>query len=157
MAKSGHGLPKAWPGPAMPYLFTPCRWATPEMVLQPFQGWSAHRAAACSCLLPPWTPHAVRLCQVLNIPSRTEGLWVYILVVWNHHGLKWRQFTRKLDDSEFSNLQTTCGQATLLWPEGGGWPLVGCRLWMGHGHGHGRGYARSLTLITDPIFRKTAS
>jgi hypothetical protein len=27
--------------PTIPYLSMPCRWATPEMTLQPFQGWPA--------------------------------------------------------------------------------------------------------------------
>jgi hypothetical protein len=39
MAWGDHGLPKVLPRPAMPYLSTPYRWPTPEMALQPFQGW----------------------------------------------------------------------------------------------------------------------
>jgi hypothetical protein len=29
-------------GPPMPHSSTPCRWATPETTLWPFQGWPAH-------------------------------------------------------------------------------------------------------------------
>jgi hypothetical protein len=69
MARGGHGLPKVSPGLTMPNPYTPCRRATPETALCPFQGWPAHRdgpptgRAACSRLLPLWTPHAVGLCS----------------------------------------------------------------------------------------------
>jgi len=38
MAKGGHGLPQVSPRPAMPYLSTPRRQATPETALWLFQG-----------------------------------------------------------------------------------------------------------------------
>jgi hypothetical protein len=41
MARGGEGLTKVSPGPAMPNSSMPCRWATPEMALQAFQGWPA--------------------------------------------------------------------------------------------------------------------
>jgi hypothetical protein len=52
-----HGLPCLLPNPSMP-----CRRATPKTGLWPFQVWPTHRAAPCGCLLPLWTPHAIRLC-----------------------------------------------------------------------------------------------
>jgi hypothetical protein len=39
-----HGLPKVSPGPAMPDPATPCKRATPETALRPFQGWPIHKA-----------------------------------------------------------------------------------------------------------------
>jgi hypothetical protein len=45
----------------MPYRSMPCGQATTETVLQPFQEWPAHRAGSCGHLVPPWTPHALRL------------------------------------------------------------------------------------------------
>jgi hypothetical protein len=36
MARGGHGLPKALPGPAIPYPSTPYGWTTPEMALRLF-------------------------------------------------------------------------------------------------------------------------
>jgi hypothetical protein len=42
-ARGGHGLPKVSPGLAMPYPSTPCRQATPETALRPFQGWPSCR------------------------------------------------------------------------------------------------------------------
>jgi hypothetical protein len=56
-----HGLPEVLLGPAMPYFFTPAGRATPETALQPFQGGLPAGWAAYGRLLPPWTPHAVRL------------------------------------------------------------------------------------------------
>jgi hypothetical protein len=43
-ARGSHGLPKVSPGPTMPYPFTPCRRATTDPALQPFQKWPTHRA-----------------------------------------------------------------------------------------------------------------
>jgi hypothetical protein len=40
MVRGGLGLPKVSPGTAMPDLSTPCRCATPETALQPFQEWA---------------------------------------------------------------------------------------------------------------------
>jgi hypothetical protein len=39
MARGGHGLPKASLGLAMLYPSMPCGWGTPELALQPFQGY----------------------------------------------------------------------------------------------------------------------
>jgi hypothetical protein len=39
MARGGHGLPKVASGPTMPYPSMPCKRATPETALWPFQGW----------------------------------------------------------------------------------------------------------------------
>jgi hypothetical protein len=44
MAKGSHGLPKVSHGPALPFLFTLCGRATPEMTLRPYQGWPVCRA-----------------------------------------------------------------------------------------------------------------
>jgi hypothetical protein len=44
MARGGHGLPKASPGPAMPNPFMPCEQTTPEMALRVFMGWPVRRA-----------------------------------------------------------------------------------------------------------------
>jgi hypothetical protein len=35
--------------------------ATPETAIWPFQGWLPTGRAACGHILPPWTPHVVRL------------------------------------------------------------------------------------------------
>jgi hypothetical protein len=83
MARGGHGIPKVSPGPAMPDPSTPCGRATAEMALCPyalmplcpyalmplcpyalmplFRGGPPAGQAACSRLLPLWTPHAVNL------------------------------------------------------------------------------------------------
>jgi hypothetical protein len=58
MARGGHGLSKVSLWPAMPYPFTPCGRITPE--------------TACSLLLFPWTPQAVRLCQNDESGSEVE-------------------------------------------------------------------------------------
>jgi hypothetical protein len=60
MARGGYGLPKVSPEPAMPNPSTPCRQATPETALQPFQGRYACRAGG---LRPSSTP--------LDTPRRT--------------------------------------------------------------------------------------
>jgi hypothetical protein len=44
MARGMHGLPKVSPGPAMPYLSTPCRRATAKTAFCLFIGWPACRA-----------------------------------------------------------------------------------------------------------------
>jgi hypothetical protein len=44
MARGGHGLIKVSLGPVMPDHYMPCQQATPEMDLQPFQGWPTCRA-----------------------------------------------------------------------------------------------------------------
>jgi hypothetical protein len=59
MARGGHGLPKVSSGPAMPDPSMPCGQATPD---DRFRVGSPAGWAACSRLLPLWTPHAVRLC-----------------------------------------------------------------------------------------------
>jgi hypothetical protein len=43
MARGGQGLPKGSLGPAMPYSSTFCGRATPETVVQLFQGWPTRR------------------------------------------------------------------------------------------------------------------
>jgi hypothetical protein len=43
-ATGSHGLPKFSPGPAMPYLSTPCGRATSETASLPFQEWPACKA-----------------------------------------------------------------------------------------------------------------
>jgi hypothetical protein len=53
VARGGHGVPKVLIGPAMPYPSTPCRQATPETALRPFQRWPTHRAGG---LWPYSTP-----------------------------------------------------------------------------------------------------
>jgi hypothetical protein len=62
MAKGSHDLPNVSTGPAVPYLSTPCKRATPEMALW-FQGWLAHKAVG---LRPSSTP--------LDTPRRTLKL-----------------------------------------------------------------------------------
>jgi len=53
----------------MPYPFTPCGPANPATILRVFQGWPAHGR-----LLPPWTPHAVRLWMLIirSLESQNE-------------------------------------------------------------------------------------
>jgi hypothetical protein len=58
--RGGHGLPKVSSGSVMSYPFTPCRRATPETALQPFQGWPNCKAGG---LRPAST--------LLYTPSRT--------------------------------------------------------------------------------------
>jgi hypothetical protein len=53
-------------GPPYYHPSTPCRRANPETALRPFQEWPTGRAAF-GRLLPPWTPHAVRLCFSLSL------------------------------------------------------------------------------------------
>jgi hypothetical protein len=64
MARGDHGLPKVSPGPPMPNLSTPCSAGGPPLK-QPFshlRGGRPTGRAACGLLLPPKTPHAIRLC-----------------------------------------------------------------------------------------------
>jgi hypothetical protein len=63
VGRGGHGVPKVSLGPAMPYPSMPCRLATPETDLHPFQEWPAHSAGG---LRPSSTP--------LDIPRRTPML-----------------------------------------------------------------------------------
>jgi hypothetical protein len=63
MSRGGHGLPKVSPRPAMAYPSTSCRWATPEMTLQPSQGCPVRRANVLQLAITP-----------LDTPRRTLGL-----------------------------------------------------------------------------------
>jgi hypothetical protein len=71
MARGGRGrtLPKAPPGPAMPYPSMPSGHATPETASRPSQECPRPQGgrAACSRLQPFWTPHAVRLCLAVRV------------------------------------------------------------------------------------------
>jgi hypothetical protein len=93
MARGGHGLTEVSFGPAMLYLFMACGQATPETALRPFWGWPAHSAgppivlAACGCLLPPWTSHAVHLWLVVN----TKMLWPVVRPLWRDRTTVGRQ------------------------------------------------------------------
>jgi hypothetical protein len=61
MEKGGHGLSKVSPGPAMPYPSTPCRLATPETALWPFQWWPAPQGGRPAAVFYPFgypTPYA---------------------------------------------------------------------------------------------------
>jgi hypothetical protein len=60
MARGGNGLLKVTLGPAMPYPFMPCRQATYETAIWPFQGWPSCTAGV---LQPSSTP--------LDTPRRT--------------------------------------------------------------------------------------
>jgi hypothetical protein len=59
-ARGGHGLPKVSLGPAIPYHSTPCRQATSETTLWPFEGSPARRSGG----LRPFSTH-------LDTPRRT--------------------------------------------------------------------------------------
>jgi hypothetical protein len=90
---------------------------------------------ACSCLLPPWTPHAVRLCQTLCIsfavfeePTKTlhlepqgdnlvrKALLLKSLQVlsqkdhiWNHRVIQWSPKTYSRRSYKFCPKKTTFG------------------------------------------------
>jgi hypothetical protein len=86
MGRGGHGLPNVSPRPTMPYLYTPCRQATPETALRLFQGVQM----ACGRLLPFWTPHAVRLWKfkdctvttILLILGLNQIDKIYFIIIW---------------------------------------------------------------------------
>jgi hypothetical protein len=60
MKRGGHGLPKVSPGHVMPYSYAPCRQATSETALQPFQGLPARRAGGLwPSSIPLDTPHHI--------------------------------------------------------------------------------------------------
>jgi hypothetical protein len=61
VARGGHGPPKVSRGPAIPCPSTPCGRVTPQNGFVAVSGWTA-----CGCLLPVWTPHAIRLCRLLR-------------------------------------------------------------------------------------------
>jgi hypothetical protein len=87
MARGGHRIPIALPRPTMPYPSTPCG------------------RAACSRLLPLWTPRAVRLC--LSV----------------HYDLKWVNFPGGWTlDKVFPNQLRTPSPHLAPW----GWPPAGC-------------------------------
>jgi hypothetical protein len=67
MARGGHGLPEALLGPAMPDPSMPCgqpplKWPYGRFRGGHLQGW---RPAAV--LVPPWIPHAVRMCFQVDL------------------------------------------------------------------------------------------
>jgi hypothetical protein len=67
MTRGGHGLPKVSPRPAMPYTFTLCGQATPEMTLRPFERWPAHRATGLGPSSTPMeTPRRTPMCFSLS-------------------------------------------------------------------------------------------
>jgi hypothetical protein len=66
MARSGRGLSKVSPGPAMPYPSTPCGPGTPEKALRPFQWWAHPPSGRPAGRLYPIghpTPYAFGPCQ----------------------------------------------------------------------------------------------
>jgi hypothetical protein len=65
-ARGGGGLLKLSLEPAMPNSSTPCRQATSETALWPFQGWPAHRVGSLRLSSALQIPHAVHLCQERN-------------------------------------------------------------------------------------------
>jgi hypothetical protein len=69
MARGGHGLPIVSPWPAMPCLSMPCRRATPETALWPFQEWPARRESG---LWPSLTP--------LDTPRRTPMRAIHLSI-----------------------------------------------------------------------------
>jgi hypothetical protein len=61
MARGGHRLPKVSPGPPCLTLLRPAGGPPPKRPYGHFRGSPPAGRAACSRLLPPWKPHAVRL------------------------------------------------------------------------------------------------
>jgi hypothetical protein len=61
ISRGGHGLPKVSPGTAIGTIHYP------SVPLGPFQGWLSAGWVACSGLLTPWTPPAVRLYDNLKL------------------------------------------------------------------------------------------
>jgi hypothetical protein len=110
MAWGGHELPKVSLGPAMPDPSTPCRRATPEAALWPFQGCSARSACSlrpsCALLDPPRPAPVVlpvfhfpfliclkpfpaaakedRKCQIRYKITKQEILIYGQLIIWGH-------------------------------------------------------------------------
>jgi hypothetical protein len=90
MGRSIHELPKVSPKPGMPNPSTPCggpppKWPYGLMALWPyglmalwpyghFGGGPPTGWVACSHLLPPWIPHAVRACCFCNFVTLTFDL-----------------------------------------------------------------------------------
>jgi hypothetical protein len=73
MARDGHELPKVLPRPAMPHPSMPCRQATHEKALQPFQGWPACRARGLqvsSTLLD--TPHCTPILRNVMVTTSAK-------------------------------------------------------------------------------------
>jgi hypothetical protein len=80
MTRGGRGLPEVSLGPAMPNTYTPCRWATPETALCPFQGWPAHRAGGLRPSSTPFdtprrTPLVLRDMKTLSIHGDEIPKW----------------------------------------------------------------------------------
>jgi hypothetical protein len=74
MARGVRGLPKVSPGPAMPYPSMPCRRATPETALRPFQRWPAHGACSLQTSSTPLdTLYLIRLW--LPVTESKGGIW----------------------------------------------------------------------------------
>jgi hypothetical protein len=67
MARGGHGLTKVSPGPTIPYLSTPCGWATAETASWQFEEWPT--LWPLRPLLPLWAPLTERLFPCYHLRS----------------------------------------------------------------------------------------
>jgi hypothetical protein len=65
MARGDHGLPKVSPKPSCPTFLRPAGGPPLKQHYVCFRGGRPTRRATCGYLLPPLTPHAVRLCSKL--------------------------------------------------------------------------------------------
>ena len=99
MARGGHGNLKVSPGPAMPYLSTPCGQAILETALWPFQGWSTRRASRLWLSSTPLdTPHCTSMPMVpltlMTTYGHPQGLLETVILdqkmAENHQNLKSR-------------------------------------------------------------------
>jgi hypothetical protein len=60
----------------MPYPSTPCRLATPETALRPFQGWPARRVGGLRPsvdLFGPPMPYAMKVCSSADVVGIVPG------------------------------------------------------------------------------------
>jgi hypothetical protein len=72
MERGGHGLPKVSPGPAISTLLRPVGGPPLKQPYGRFRGGPPAGRAACGCLPPLWTPHAVHLSSPLRADVRVE-------------------------------------------------------------------------------------
>jgi hypothetical protein len=71
MARGGHGPPRSHLGPPCSTLLHPTREPPLKRLYGRFRGGPPAKQAACSCLIIPWTPHAVRLGHLTLLPILT--------------------------------------------------------------------------------------
>jgi hypothetical protein len=78
MARDGHGLPKVSNGPAISTLLCPAGGPSLKRPCGCFRGGPPTNRVAWCHLLPPWIPHAVRLCfQLTQRPTTAKAkAWI---------------------------------------------------------------------------------